>query len=138
MANDGLASITLGNDLIKPIIEAKINQAVLEAMKGQDHIIRNVVHQILNLKVDSSGNANTHYGKDLTFLAYLAQKCIKDAAEQAVREYIAQRQPEIKAQILAYMQQKSAHKKFAESVVTGVLDAANSKYNMTVKIELGQ
>lgn len=133
MASDGMASITLGNDIVKPIIEAKISEAILDAMKGSEHLIREVAVKVLNLQVDSNGKTDG-YSKDRTFLAYLCQKAIREAAETAVKEFVQTRGDEIKKAVEVEVATKKFKKDFATAMVAGALDAAKDMYRMNIDV----
>ena len=135
--SDSMASIQLGQDIIKPIIDAKINTAILEAMKGHEALIMGVVGQILDLKVDGEGKvSNYNSGSNTTFLAYLVKKIINSAAEQAIKEFIEAKQPEFKDAITKQLESKAGRDKFARALLDGATHLAANRYRMNLNVEI--
>lgn len=130
-------TINLPQELVKPIIEAKINEAILEGMKGSEHLINQAVVAILNQKVDSDGKMSRYSSENnVTLLRHLVTKAIRDAATEAVKSYVAEKQPEIRKAITAQLETKSMRDKFAKALIEGTVDMFASSYRMNVNIDI--
>lgn len=133
MGNDSAVSIQVGPDVIKPIVEAKIQAALVEALGGNSNIIENAVRAIMYAKVDSEGRFSTNnYSGDKSLIEWTCAKLVKQAGEEAIREYIATKKDVLVAEFKKQFAKKS--KTIAEKMVDGILDSANARwgFNLTV------
>ena len=83
--------LTISKEVVTPIVEAKVKEAVLAAMGGADEIVKNVLNGILTQKVGSDGRVSS-YSTDnkYSWLDIVLTKQIKESAEQAIRECLAE------------------------------------------------
>lgn len=58
--NENTVNITISKDIVNPIVEAKIKDAITEAMGGKDLIIDKVISQILKTKVTKEGKVSSY------------------------------------------------------------------------------
>lgn len=122
MANENV-SINMPQDLVKPIIEAKVAAAISEALGGSDAIVERMVALALSKKVDSSGKVseyssyNTH-----NFIEVVCANTIREAAKKAINEFVASQAPKIEAEIRKQLtvRNKDLAKAFVASLVDGV------------------
>ena len=128
-----LATLTLDPNIIKPIIEAKINTAVLEAMKGHEAIVDNIVHRVLYHKVDSDGQVDRYgYAQSKTFIDWLVEKGIREAVIAAMKTHMEQCQPAIKKAIEGEL--KKSTSKLASTMIESMIEntVKQWKYAITV------
>ena len=58
--NNGNVSLSISKELVNPIIQAKINEAIISALGGQDELIRKSVDAIMNTKVNDQGKVSSY------------------------------------------------------------------------------
>lgn len=128
-----LATLTLDPNLIKPIIEAKINAAVLEAMKGHETIVNNMVHRALYHKVNSDGQVDTYGSRESKpFIEWLTNNAIREACIEAFKEYVVTCKPAMQKAIEAELRKSTVP--IAKALVNGLVEtsAKSWKYSVTV------
>lgn len=128
-----MVSMIIGPEVIRPIVEAKIQAALVDALGGNSNIIENAVKAIMYAKVDSEGHFSTiSYSADKTLIEWTCYKLVKSAAEEAIREYVATKKDVLVAEFQKQFAKKS--KTIAEKMVDGILESANSRwgFNLTV------
>jgi len=126
--------LEVGNDVLKPIIDAKISAALVESLKGSDGLIDALVTGILQQKVDSKGNANCRsYDEVGTLIDYITRTAIKDAAREALSEWIQDNKPKLKQAIIKRL--KASPSQLANALVDGLGKSVKSdwswKFNVT-------
>lgn len=78
----------ISEGLIRPIIEAKIKAAVVEAMGGHEKMVADMMVAYMSQKVDSEGKEGRGYSSDKPRLDHLMHKMVEDALKKALTEYL--------------------------------------------------
>lgn len=122
---DGV-NINVSQDLILPIIQAKIEAGIIEALhqsgNGQG-LIEQVVHQVLHRKVQYDGSVSSYSSDNRhDYLAILCQKGITEAANGAIKAVLESRRAEVQAAIEAELKKHATQTKMAKALIDGVCD----------------
>lgn len=134
MSNE-IASIQLPKDMVKGIVEQQIKAAIIRELGGEsDKIIERIAHMALAQKVDSNG-APQSYGST-TLIEYLCHKSVREAVQEALKDFLKDNQPKIKEAILKEFKRPETQKAMAESYVSSLLVSANSGWSFSAKIEV--
>lgn len=120
-------SVTLPEGVLKPIIQAQI----VSALQGQERLIREMVTQVLNQQVQDKQTYER-----MPLLEYTARALLREAVEASVREWIASQREQLQA--LVAQQLRAQAKGIASRLVSAVADEATSKWQLTVKVQLGE
>ncbi len=126
-------NLSISEEVVQPIIEAKVNAAVCEALGGTQEIVSSVITRVLNQKVDhTDGKPSRGYSSDITYVEWLCTKAIRDAATEAVKRYINSANDKLVAEVEKALQKKS--KGFAVNLVKSLIDATESSWRMKVDV----
>lgn len=129
------ATLALPMDLIRPAIEAKVNEAVISALGGSKRLIEELVVQIMNRKVDENGKLSDYssYNKH-PWLSVVVRKIVEEAIQKSVTEYVATKTDEIRAAIDAEMRKSKSP--LVQSLITSMADgmakAVSERYRVSV------
>lgn len=126
-----IAKIELSKDLIEPIVRAQLQASIVAAMGRSDQLIAQVVNTVMNTKVDSSGHAG-NYSSKVPLITWMAEKAIKEAAMEAIKEWFADNKDEMKKQLRAAIK-KNANG-MAESFVLSMAKAAECEYHTKIEV----
>ncbi len=120
-----LVNLSIPKDVTTPIVAAKIQEAVLAALGGQEKIISGVIHEICNRKVDSSGNT-PRYDSDAkhTWIDYHVTQIIQKEIEVELKNQMKLHADGIKEALVKELQSK----KGATKVAQGLLDSLNGSF----------
>lgn len=130
-----IANITLSKDLIEPIVRAQLQASIVTALGRSDLLVAQVVQTVMNQKVDSNGTpTNSSYAEPL--ITWMANKAIKEAAQEAIKEWFAENRDEMKKHLRAAITKNT--KGMAETFVLSLCKAVESKYTATVEVRLGK
>ena len=130
------ASLKIGNDIIQPIIEAKIHSAIIEAMGGQANLVTNCVLAVLSTHRDRDGKVCSKgaYGDAGTFLESISRKYIEAATHKAIEQYFSEHQAEVtEALKKELVKQKNA---LASAFFDGLKKSATSAYTTAIRVEI--
>ena len=137
MSTTETVNVEVSSGLVKPIIEAKIQAAILGEM-GRDPtmFIEAVVKDALSVKTDEKGVVSRHsYDNRYTFLEAMVRKTIRDEATKAVEELMSAQRDKIRAEIKKRLMSERGASKIASAVVNGLAEGVKAKYSSTIRVE---
>jgi len=127
-------SISMPDELVRPIIEAKVAAAVAAAIGNSDEIIQSMVSAAMNSKVSSDGKVSdySHYNT-FTFLDILCKQAIQDYARAALKKWLEDSKPKIEAAIKKHLDKKT--NELAAHTVQAMIDrtSLNVEFATTAK-----
>ena len=128
--------IKISQDLVKPIIEAKIQQAIAEGLNSSNQMIEAVASRILTTKVSVDGT-KSRYSSDnkYTYMEYLSQDIITTAAKAALAEWVETRKKEIKECLYKQMSLKKNANILVQAVMNGLVESTKCKYRFSMNIK---
>lgn len=129
------STLQIPNDVIKPIIEAKVAAAVVEALGGYKPMVEIAVAQVLNQKVGDDGKPS-NYSNAVPFFKWAMDDCIKRAARAAIEEYFRQHEDLIKQALASELSKKNSPlvKQMIAALTGTVLNANELRYRMNVTV----
>jgi len=129
-------NLSISADVVQPIIEAKITAAVMDAMKGTDRIISDIVTRILCLKVDNEGKVSSYSSSNSnTYLGWMIRDVLYKATQEAVHEVVAKDKDKIKAEIEKQIRSASTRNKLVAAFFDSMMSASNERYRLQVNFE---
>jgi hypothetical protein len=131
-----VVNVQVGEELVRPIIESKVQAAIVEGLGHADQLMQSVISAVITMKVDRDGKPGQGYSNDQTLLHYLCTKAIRETAEMAVREWIATQQPKLKAELTKQLDRQKAQ--LAEMMVLGLAESLKSAYKFSVDVEFNK
>lgn len=129
-----IAKIELSKDLIEPIVRAQLQASITAALGRADQLVGAVVQSVMNTQVDSDGRKSS-YRSDQTLIGWMADRAIKDAAMEAIKEWFADNREKLKVMLKKEIEKNS--KGMAEALVLAVNKSFECKYSATVHLKLG-
>lgn len=128
-------NLSISAEVVQPIIDAKINAAVCEALSGTNNIVSSVVTKILNEKVDSEGKTSRYSSRDeQTFIQWLCNDAIKKASIQAIQNYINAANAPLCAAVQAVLMKNT--KTIAQNLVSSFVEATKSNWSLKVDVNV--
>lgn len=120
-------------DIINPIIQASVNEAVLRALDGPQNLVSSAILGLLNTKVDRDGKPSS-YSDSRPWIDWVIGDCVKTAARRAIEEHLEAHKDELRAQLAAQLQKKNSPlvKQLVEGMVNAVTSERMLKYGITV------
>ena len=131
------STIQIPNDVIQPIIEAKVTAAITEALGGYDKLIETAVSQTLNIKVDERGNPST-YSNAQTWFKWVMIECVRKAARAAIEDYFKNHEELVKKALTTELSKKNSPlvKQLIGTLVGSVINDDALRYRMNVSVNI--
>src|SRR5574342_133477 len=119
--NTSLVNLSIPQEVTRPIVAAKIQEAVLAALGGADKIVAAVVKQICETKVDSSGKVSSYQSDNkLSWLDVHVTKIIQEEVEKELKAQIKVSAESIKSELIKQIQTKKGASKIAEALLSSL------------------
>lgn len=133
------ATVQIPQDIIEPIIQARVQAAVIAALDegGAQKLIERAVSAVLTEKVGIDGKKPSYASSsDVPWLNWLMQDCLKRTVRKIIEDEIPKHEEAIRAYLVKELQRKNSPllKQFVEGLIGKLTDPYNFKYNLTVAI----
>lgn len=130
-------SLTISKDIVNPIVEAKIKEAVLSALGGKEELVANVVDQIINKKVNEQGNVSSYKSDNKsTWLDVIVTKQIKEAVKEELISQIAESSKQIKEALISQLRTKRGSSLVAKALLDGLGGTFKNSWRSNIKISI--
>jgi len=135
--SDGNVSLTISKEVVAPIVESKIKQAIVETLGGKEEILEKVINEILTRKVDEHGKI-PRYSSDKRFswIDIVLTNQIKKAVEDELKHQVEESSKQIKEALIAQIRTKSGSNKIAKALIDGLNGTFSSSYTSKIDVYL--
>ncbi len=117
--------LTISKDVVAPIVEAKIKEAVLASLGGADAVIEKVTSEIMHRKVDANGKVSSYsHDNKYSWIDAVLTNQIKQLVEQKIKDILLEKSKPIENEIIRQLQTK----KGASIAAKALLDALNGTF----------
>lgn len=131
----GNVNLTISKEIVNPIVEAKIRESLIAALGGQDELIKKVLDNIINQKVNGEGSVSSYSSDNkYTWLEITVSKQMREATKSALLEMLQERHEEIKVEIKKQLSSKKGIEKFASAMLDAQASKISEKYNTKIDI----
>jgi hypothetical protein len=129
------STLNIPKDVIEPIIQQHVNDAVLRALGGHEEILRATVARIVTLKVDREGKPTSYNGQ--SWIDWAVGKTIRDATKAALESSLQKHQRQIEAVLIDELSKKRSPfvRSLVRSMTTGVVEAVANKWRLSIEIK---
>lgn len=134
MSNGSGMTLNVDENLVRPIVEAEIQAAIVRQLESSQNLIPKLVQAALNQKVDYQGNPGRDYDNKYPYIEVLCNQAIRKAAEEGMRKYIEDSTPVIQLEI--EKQIRSQTKNIAKVFVEGLAASIKSSWAFSVTVHL--
>jgi hypothetical protein len=122
----------VSESLVRPIIEAKINAAVIEAMGGAQKIVEDMLKTYMGQKVDSEGKPSG-YGNTAPRLEWLLHKMIEDALKEALRGFLQKKQDLLQREFEKFFASKQGSSQIISALRDGFVKSLSEKWTSVIQ-----
>ena len=126
-------NVEISKNLVEPIVQAKIQAAVVSALESPQLLIEELVRKCLNMKVDRDGKVQDYASHNKhSWIDILCRQSIQKAVEEAMKEWVAENQKLLKDQVKRQISTSPA--KFAKMFCDGLADSLNCSWKFSVHV----
>jgi hypothetical protein len=134
--NSSLVNLSIPENVTKPIIAAKIQEAVIVALGGQEKIVAGVIHQICNTRVNSEGKVDSYSSNNnQNWLDYHVTTIIQKEVKEALVKQIAISADQIKEELVKQLMTKKGASKVAEALLSSLNGTFQSSWMSKFEIK---
>lgn len=129
-------SLTISKEIVTPIVKAKIEEAILAAMGGQENLIAVAVNQVLNQKVTAEGGISSYSSDNkFTWLEANVTKVIRESVKESMIELMSTRKEDIKKEMMKQLSSKKGLEGFVTSILLAQSKLTES-YRQSINVEI--
>ena len=121
----------VSESLVRPIIEAKINVAVIEAMGGAERIVADMLKTYMSQKVDSDGKTS-NYSSAVPRLEWLLHKMVEDALKEALKAFLQKKQDMFQKEFEKFFASKSGSSQIVAALKDGFVKSLAEQWTSTI------
>lgn len=138
--NSSLVNLSIPENVTKPIIAAKIQEAITIAMGGADKIIGGVVHQICNTKVNpSNGQVDSYSGSNtMTWIDYHVTKLLQNAIQEELSRQIKEVASPVREELVKQLQSKKGANAIAAMLLSSLEGTFGGQYTCKMEVKFEQ
>ena len=134
--NESKVQVQITKDLVQPIIQAKIEAAIVSALADEKGLVEKTVAAALSQKVDSEGKVNSSdYQNKQTRVEYLSVQLVQQAAKDALARWVSENQKQIEKAMYEELSRKSQTSKLVKAILAGLVDSTKSQWRFDVSFE---
>ena len=121
----------VSESLVRPIIEAKINAAVVEALGGHEKVVTDMLNVYMSQKVDSEGKTSG-YRSNIPRIEHLMHKMIQGALVNALRAFLDTKMEMIQGEFEKYFKTKKGSSQIVKAMQEGLCESLSNQWRTTV------
>jgi len=125
--------VNIGQDLIGPIVEAKIQAAITSSLTNPKDLVNEMITRILSQKCDAEGKVNSYssYNK-YTMVDMVCRNALQRATKAAMEEWVSENTKLLKDTLKKQIAASPA--KFAKVFLDGLAGSLKSSWAFKVSI----
>lgn len=135
----GDVQLTISKDIVQPIVDAKVKEAVLAAMGGSEKIVEVVIDRILQQKVDKDGKVSSYSSDNkFTWMDIVITNTIQEEVRKHIKEMIIEASDGIKEALQSKLKTKAGTNQFAQALLDGFTNTFESNWRSTLQIQFNK
>lgn len=135
--NEQNVNLTISKDIVNPIVTAKVQEAIVAALGGEDKLISDLLDRIINQKVDKDGKVSGYSSSNkYTWLELMVNNQIKDAIREELKKQIASMSSKIRELVIKQLQTKRGSNTVARALLDGLNDTLNNSWKSKIEVTI--
>jgi len=127
--------VQITDDFVKPIIQAKIEAAIVSSLNEEQGLVEKTVAAVLSERVDSEGKNTSSDYHTHSRIEYLSTSMIQQAATEAIRRWAKENQKRIEEAMYKELRKKSQTSKLVKSILAGLVEASKADWHFKVSFK---
>ena len=122
--------VTVSENLILPILEAKVQAAIIEALGDERSLIERVVTAALTKKI----KPDQYSHKEVPWIEHVCQNVIQAAARDAIEQWAGSQKEAITQEFLRQLKTRKTSSSVVGAMIEGLNAAASHKWKFSVEL----
>ena len=132
---NNMVSLKVDESMVSKILEKQIQAAIVAQLGKQEDLIEQAVKVALSKKVNHEGNVDSYSSYNThDFLEVLASKSIREAATEALREWLNENKVKVRNAVLKELATPSRQRSIATAYADAIESSLKCNWNMTCNI----
>jgi hypothetical protein len=125
--------LKISESVLRPILEAKIQEGIVQMMGGQDKLVRDMLEVWMSQRVDSDGKIST-YNSAIPRFEYLVNKMLSEALKAALDDYLKKKTDLLTREFKRFFDSKKGTSAIVEAMQDGLCKALTTSWMFKVNL----
>jgi hypothetical protein len=135
--NESNVSLTISKEIVTPIVEAKIKEAIIEALGGANEVVARVVNTVLHQKVGADGKVSSYSSENkFDWLDVIVSSQLREAVTKELQAQISKSTEVIKDELIRALQTKKGATGVANALLSGLEQTFAQTWTSTVNVQI--
>lgn len=131
-------TMQINQEFINSLAEQIISESLLKTLGGSDKFVQQIIHDILNVKVDPKDGKMSTWRDSIPYINYLINDVIREEVKGTVKEILDEKRPEIRKTIRSELMKKDTVDRFFKAFTDSVIDGMDSSWKTTINVSFGR
>jgi hypothetical protein len=132
-------NLTISQDIVKPIVEAKIKEAIILALGGGEKVVEGVINTVLHQKVNSEGRLSQYSSDNKhSWMDVVITETIKNMVKEQVKELLQESSVEIGKALKKKLKSEAGSNMLAAAMIDGFNKSFETKWSSNVDIKFSK
>ena len=131
--NNNDVSLTISQEIVKPIVEAKIKEALIKSFgENKSELLNKIIDDFLTQRVDKDGKISSYSSdNEYHYIDILLRNMINEALKDAVASWVSENKDMIKNAVYEKLNTKAVTRKMAGDIISGLIKATKNEWRFS-------
>lgn len=131
-------TMQINQEFINSLAEQIVSESLMTTLGGGDKFVKQIIHDILNVKVDPQDGRLSTWNSAIPYINYLINKVIRDEVKGTIQEILDEKRPEIRKTIRSELMKKDTVDRFFKAFTDSVIDGIDNSWKTTINVSFGR
>lgn len=128
-------NLGIDDNYLAEVVKQTVIAGISESLNGKNEIVSQLVHDVLNLKVDKTGKVSSwERDNNITLLEYHVRRAINDVAKEEIAQAIEKSKPKIRKAIKNELCKEGAMDNIAAAFVSKLTSEITNGWRTNIEI----
>jgi hypothetical protein len=134
-----MVNLTIDESMVKSVLEKQIQSAILANLGSEEELLRKMISLAFKQKVNREGKVGSYSSENkYDFLEALSGKAIRDASEEAMKEFLTEKKDVLKKKLVSEMSKQKNQKAIVDAFLKSALDNFDCSWRFSCDVRLKQ
>ena len=127
--------LNIDQDYLADAVKQTVMMGISESLNGKNQIVSQIVHSVLNTKVDEHGKISSYSSSNrYTLLEFYVMKMLREVTAEELENLVNEHREEISKAIRTELAKKATYTKFVDRFIDNVSSAVSNSWCPKIEI----
>lgn len=129
-------NLNIDENYLANAVQQTVMMGIAESLNGKNEIVSQIVHSVLNTKVDDKGQISRYQSDNkYTILEFYVRNLITEEVKEEIKRICDDRRPQIREMIRAKLREECTAERFMDKFYDCMIDNLDSIWHTKVNVE---